>query len=144
MKRKFLLNLIDKYDLANNNRQESECYKRYYLYYLLSRTGMGCSSISRAFGKNHATVIYGIKQHRKWYKLKDQRYMDTIKQLMDEVMMFENDLQYIPVSIKKKGVNYELTFTLELDKEMAESFEDLKTLNEIVAKFIEINTLSKV
>lgn len=70
--------------------------------------------------------------------------MDTIKQLMDEVMMFENDLQYIPVSIKKKGVNYEITFTLEIDKDMAQSFEGQTTLNEIVAKFIEINTLSKI
>lgn len=70
--------------------------------------------------------------------------MDTIKQLMDEVLMFENDMQYIPVSIKKKGVNYELTFTLEIDKDIAESFEDKTTLNEIVAKFIEINTLSKL
>lgn len=144
MKREFLLNLIDKYDLANNIKTEEMAYKRFYLFYLLSRTGMGCSSIARCFGKNHATVIYGIKQHRKWYKLKDQRYMDTIKQLMDEVLMFENDLQYIPVSIKKKGVNYEITFTLEIDKHMAESFENKTTLNEIVAKFIEINTLSKL
>ena len=142
MKRQFLLNLIDKYDLANNNRQESECYKRYYLYYLMSRTGMGCSSISRCFGKNHATVIYGIKQHRKWYKLKDQRYMDTIKKLMDEVLMYESDLQYIPVSIKKKGVNYDVTFTLEIDKETAQEFETYTTLNQIITKFIEINTLN--
>jgi transcriptional regulator CtsR len=144
MKREFLLNLIDKYNLANNNRQESECYKRYYLYYLLSRTGMGCSSIGRAFGKDHASVIYGIKQHKKWYKLKDQRYMDTIKQLMDELLMFECEMQYIPVTIKKRGVNYDITFTLEIDKDMAQSFEGQTTLNEIVAKFIEINTLSKI
>lgn len=62
---------------------------------------------------------------------------------MDEITMFENDLQYIPVSIKKRGVNYDITFTLEIDKEIAESFEDKTTLNEIVAKLIEINTLSK-
>lgn len=144
MKRQFILKLIEKYSLATNTRQESYCYKRFYIYYLLSRTGMGLSSIGRCFGKNHATVIYGIKQHKKWYKMKDQRYMDTIKQLTDEILMFENDLQYIPVNIKKKGVNYEITFTLELDKEMAESFENKTTLNEIVAKFIEINTLSKL
>jgi len=144
MKREFLLNLIDKYDLANNIKTEEMAYKRFYLFYLLSRTGMGSSSIARCFGKNHASVIYGIKQHKKWYKLKDQRYMDTIKQLMDELLMFECEMQYIPVTIKKRGVNYDITFTLEIDKDMAQSFEGQTTLNEIVAKFIEINTLSKI
>ena len=144
MKREFLLSLIDKYDLANNIKTEEMAYKRFYLFYLLSRTGMGSSSISRCFQKNHASVIYGIKQHRKWYKLKDQRYMDTIKQLMDELLMFECEMQYIPVTIKKRGVNYDITFTLEIDKDMAQSFEGQTTLNEIVAKFIEINTLSKI
>ena len=144
MKRQFLLKLIEKYSLANQNRQEQECYKRYYLYYLLSKTGMGCSSIGRSFGKDHATVLYGLKQHRKWYKMKDERYMNTIKPLMDEVLLFENDLQYIPVSINKRGVNYDITFTLEIDKQTAMSFENKTTLNEIVAKLIEINTLSKV
>ena len=76
--------------------------------------------------------------------MKDERYMNTIKPLMDEVLLFENDMQYIPVSIKKRGVNYDITFTLEIDKKTAMSFEDKTTLNEIVAKFIEINTLSKV
>ncbi len=70
--------------------------------------------------------------------------MDTIKQLMDELLMFECEMQYIPVTIKKRGVNYDITFTLEIDKDMAQSFEGQTTLNEIVAKFIEINTLSKV
>lgn len=144
MKRQFLLKLIEKYSLANQNRQEQECYKRYYLYYLLSKTGMGCSSIGRSFKKDHASVIYGLKQHKKWYRMKDERYMDTIKILMDEITMFENNMQYIPVSIKKRGVNYDITFTLEIDKETAMSFEDKTTLNEIVANFIEINTLGKV
>lgn len=144
MKRQFIISLIAKYDLATKNRQEQECYKRYYLYYLLSKTGMGWSAIGRAFKKDHATVIYGIKQHKKWYKLKDQRYMSCIKQLMDEVLMFENDLQYIPVSINQRGVNYDITFTLEIDKETAQSFEGKTTLNEIVAKLIEIRSLSKL
>lgn len=143
MKRQFILKMMHKYDLINNNREESMCYKRYYIFYLLSKTGMGLSSIGRATGKHHASVIYGIRQHKKWYKLKDERYMNTIKPLMDEITMFENDLQYIPVSIKKRGVNYDITFTLEIDKEIAESFEGKTTLNEIVAKLIEINTLSK-
>jgi hypothetical protein len=142
MKREFILKLIDKYSLANHKKHEEIAYKRFYLFYLLSKTGMGSSSIARCFGKNHASVIYGIKQHKKWFKMKDERYMDTIKILMDEITMFENDLQYIPVSIKKRGVNYDITFTLEIDKEIAESFEDKTTLNEIVAKLIEINTLN--
>jgi transcriptional regulator CtsR len=142
MKREFLLNLIDKYNLANNNRQESECYKRYYLYYLLSRTGMGCSSIGRATGKHHASVIYGIRQHKKWYKLKDQRYMSIIKPLMDEMLCFDNDMHIIPINIKRRGVNYDVTFTLEIDKETAQEFETYTTLNQIITKFIELNTLN--
>jgi chromosomal replication initiation ATPase DnaA len=79
MKRKFILKLIDKYNLATTSRVETQCYKRYYLYYLLSKTGMSLSSIARAFGKGHATVIHGIKEHKKWHKIQDERYMDTIK-----------------------------------------------------------------
>jgi len=123
MKRKFILKLIDKYNLATKTRQETQCYKRYYLYYHLSKTGMSLSSIARAFGKGHATVIHGIKEHKKWHKVQDERYMDTI----------------IPVKIKRRGVSYDFTFTLEVDKEFAESFTDKTTLNEIVTKFMQIN-----
>jgi hypothetical protein len=144
MKRQFILKLIEKYSLATNTRQESDCYKRFYIYYLLNKTGMTVSSIGRSFGKNHATIIYGMKQHKKWYKLKDERYLNTIKPLVDEIMMFESNMQYIPVTINKRGVNYDITFTLEIDKKMAHSFQGKTTLNEIITKFIEINTLSQV
>jgi hypothetical protein len=68
--------------------------------------------------------------------------MDTIKQLMDELLMFECEMQYIPVTIKKRGVNYDVTFTLEIDKETAQEFETYTTLNQIITKFIELNTLN--
>jgi hypothetical protein len=139
MKRKFILKLIDKYNLATKTRQETQCYKRYYLYYLLSKTGMSLSSIARAFGKGHATVIHGIKEHKKWHKVQDERYMDTIKNLMEEMQCFDNDMHIIPVKIKRRGVSYDFTFTLEVDKEFAESFTDKTTLNEIVTKFMQIN-----
>lgn len=85
-----------------------------------------------------------MKQHKKWYKLKDERYLNTIKPLVDEIMMFESNMQYIPVIINKRGVNYDITFTLEIDKKTAQSFHGKTTLNEIITKFIEINTLSQV
>ena len=46
MKRQFILNLIEKYSLANQNRQEQECYKRYYLYYLLYIVWKSVDSVS--------------------------------------------------------------------------------------------------
>jgi hypothetical protein len=144
MKRKFILKLIDKYNLATKSRVESHCYKRYYIYYLLSKTGMSLSSIGRALGKGHATVIHGIKEHKKWHKLQDERYMDTIKTLIEEMQCFDNEMHIIPVKIKKRGVCYDFTFTLEVDKEFANSFGDSTTLNEIVTKFMEINLVEKL
>jgi len=44
MKRQFIISLIAKYDLANTRRKEEEVYKRYYIYYMLSRIGMGSSA----------------------------------------------------------------------------------------------------
>ena len=144
MKRNFIINLIDKYNLRIKNRSEDIAYKRFYLFYLLTKTGMGCKAVGEAFNKDHSTILYGVKQHKKWYKLKDERYMNAIEPLMNEMLMFESEEQYIPVKIQKRGVNYEISFTLEIDKAIAESFQNKVTLNQIVAKLIEINTLSKV
>lgn len=144
MKRKFIINLIDKYNLRTKDRYEDTAYKRFYLFYLLTKTGMGCATIGKEFNRDHSTVLYGVKQHKKWYKLKDERYMNAIEPLMNEMLMFESEDQYIPVSIQKKGVHYDIILTLEIDKEIAESFQNKVTLNQIVAKLIEINTLSKV
>ena len=43
------------------------------------------------------------------------------------------------LKIKRRGVSYDFTFTLEVDKEFAESFTDKTTLNEIVTKFMQLN-----
>ncbi len=68
--------------------------------------------------------------------------MSIIKPLMDEMLCFDNDMHIIPINIKRRGVNYDVTFTLEIDKETAQEFETYTTLNQIITKFIELNTLN--
>lgn len=144
MKRQFIISLIAKYDLANTRRKEEEVYKRYYIYYMLSRIGMGSSAIAREFKKDHASVIHGIKQHKKWYKLNDQRYLNAIKILVDEVEMYDNNLHFIPVNIRRRGEKSDITFTLEFDEEIVHIFEDKLTLNELITRLISIRSLIKV
>ena len=79
---KFLKEQITKYQLATNSRNRSYVYKRYYVMYRLNKCKLTLSEIGRLMNRHHATVIHGIKMHRRWSRQKDKVYLNEIEPLV--------------------------------------------------------------
>jgi hypothetical protein len=81
--------IIEKYNLTRRDRHQSIIYKRYFLYYQLQKAKLSLSHIGLLFNKDHATVIHGIKMHKRFTKMKDSIYLHHIQCVID-------DLNHIP------------------------------------------------
>jgi len=81
--------IIEKYNLTQKNRKHTIIYKRYFLYYQLQKAKLSLSHIGLLFNKDHATVIHGIKMHKRFTKMKDSIYLHHIQCVVD-------DLDHVP------------------------------------------------
>ena len=79
---KFLKEQITKHQLDNNSRHRSYVYKRYYIMYRLNKCNLSLSEIGRLMNRHHATVIHGIKMHRRWSRMQDKVYLHEIDSLV--------------------------------------------------------------
>ena len=79
---KFLKEQITKYQLATNSRNRAYVYKRYYVMYRLNKCKLSLSEIGRLMNRHHATVIHGIRMHRRWTRMKDTVYLHEIDPLV--------------------------------------------------------------
>ena len=84
-----VLEIIDKYGLKRNDRHQKIIYKRYYLYAQLHKAKLSLTHIGLLFGKDHATVINGLKKHDWFMKSKDKVYLYHIQPIV-------NDLTHTP------------------------------------------------
>lgn len=76
---KDIVDIIEKFNLTTKTRKRGIVYKRYYLYHVLtSRRFLTCSMTGKFFGKDHSTVIHGLKLHNYWWKVKDMNYLTEI------------------------------------------------------------------
>ena len=67
--------LIDKYELKNKSRIRDVLFKRYYLYNELRELGFSLSQIGSFFGKNHATILHGLRVHKDLSSYRDADYL---------------------------------------------------------------------
>jgi len=77
--------IIEKYNLTQVNRKQSIIYKRYYLYNQLQKANLSLSHIGLLFKKDHATIIHGIKMHKRFTKLKDKIYLHHVQPIIDDL-----------------------------------------------------------
>lgn len=107
---KFLTQQIEKYQLDTNSRHRSFVYKRYYVMYRLNKCKVSLTKIGKMLNKHHATVIHGIRMHRRWSRQQDKVYLMEIEPLVQaaiqdnyeekyKVSAFEN-FNYINVKIQ--------------------------------------------
>ena len=76
---KDIVDIIEKFNLSTKTRKRGIVYKRYYLYHVLtSRRFLTYSMTGKFFGKDHSTVIHGLKLHDYWWKVKDMNYLTEI------------------------------------------------------------------
>jgi chromosomal replication initiation ATPase DnaA len=81
----FLKEQITKHQLDNNSRHRSYVYKRYYIMYRLNKCKVSLTQIGKMLNRHHATVIYGIRMHRRWSRMQDKVFKEymTAKELAE-------------------------------------------------------------
>lgn len=72
---------IQKNGLDKPNQNREMVYSRFYLFSVLKAEGLGYSEIARIFNLKHCTVIYGIKNHNYYEKVKDNLYLKLTYEL---------------------------------------------------------------
>ena len=72
--------VIDKDQLNVKSRSRPKSYRRYFLYKKMRDVGMSLQSIGEYFGRDHATVIHGIKMHEMFLKAKDSVYLQDTEE----------------------------------------------------------------
>jgi hypothetical protein len=79
--------LIELYKLTDKTRKREIIYKRFFIYNELRQAGLTFSQIGEIFGKNHATIMYGISVQNDLLRFKDAVYLaeiETLKQALGD------------------------------------------------------------
>ena len=112
--------LIDYYELTKVNRQRFYIYKRYYLMNELRALQLNLMQIGEIFGKNHATIIHGLRNHADLMSYQDPEYIAETNVLREAL---EGSI-YVPIERKRKIKGYDLRQDI-LD---ATNFRDVKRI----------------
>ena len=86
----FLKSQIVKYQLDTNCRNRAYVYKRYYVMYRLNKCKVSLTQIGKMLNRHHATVIHGIRMHRRWSRQLDKVYLHEVEPLVQTA----KDLNY--------------------------------------------------
>ena len=87
----FLKEQITKYQLDTNSRNRAYVYKRYYVMYRLNKCKVSLTQIGKMLNRHHATVIHGIRMHRRWSRQLDKVYLHEVEPLVQAA--FNNDYE---------------------------------------------------
>ena len=90
----FLIGQIAKYQLDTDSRNRSYVYKRYYVMYRLNKCKLSLSEIGRLMNRHHATVIHGIRMHRRWTRMQDKVYLHEIEPLVQSALNNDYEDKY--------------------------------------------------
>jgi len=84
--------LIDQDDLNTPSRSQSKTHKRYFLYKKMREMGFTYEEVGEYFGRDHATIIHGVKKHEIYMEIKDSRYLKDTEEYDN---LFQDDQRYI-------------------------------------------------
>lgn len=79
--------------LNKKSRYRENLYPRYYLYAKLRDQGFTYKYIGDLFGKDHASIIHGIKTHSDLMHTKDKIYLkftDEVRQMFGDLTLIRN------------------------------------------------------
>lgn len=126
----YIEKMIDKYNLKNNSRRRSLVCKRYYLMYELRRFKMPLQKIGKLFDRNHATVIHGIRMHKRWSKQQDLEYLYEIEQLKADLYQ-DNFIPKIKVRAIEQINDVKLSIYLPNDRIYMHQVSEFMTADEV-------------
>ena len=127
---KFLKEQIKKYQLDNNSRNRAYVYKRYYIMYRLNKCNLSLSEIGRMLNRHHATVIHGIKMHRRWTRMQDKVYLHEIEPLVEAALNNDYEDKYKVSAIEHFNyINLRIQMPYEYNK--VHQFKEYMTAKEL-------------
>tara|TARA_R110000822_G_scaffold303944_1_gene428921 strand:+ start:283 stop:714 length:432 start_codon:yes stop_codon:yes gene_type:complete len=127
---KFLKEQITKYQLATNSRNRSYVYKRYYVMYRLNKCKVSLTQIGKMLNRHHATVIHGIRMHRRWSRMNDKVYLHEIDPLVQAAINNDYEDKYKVSAIENFNyINVRIQMPWEYDK--VQQFKEYMTAKEL-------------
>jgi hypothetical protein len=126
----FLKEQIAKYQLTNNSRNRSYVYKRYYIMYRLNKCKMSLTNIGKLLNRHHASVIHGVKMHRRWSRMQDKVYLHEIEPLVEAALNNDYEDKYKVSAIEHFNyINVRIQMPWDYDK--VNKFKDYMTAKEL-------------
>jgi hypothetical protein len=127
---KFLKQQIIKYQLATNSRNRAYVYKRYYVMYRLNKCKLTLSEIGRLMNRHHATVIHGIRMHRRWSRQQDKIYLHQIEPLVKSAKDLDYEDKYKVSAVENLNyINVKIQMPWDYDK--VNKFKEYMTAKEL-------------
>lgn len=120
-----IVKLIERYGLKTPSRKRELVYQRSYLYRQMQYQ-MTLQQIGKLFGKDHATVIHGIKVAKMFEHMKDEVYFHYIKYIREDYMSIMNDSPHFAM----RKITYDhgtaiMYLHLPIDREIYEQMEQM-------------------
>ena len=126
----FLKSQIAKYQLDTDCRNRSYVYKRYYVMYRLNKCKLTLSEIGRLMNRHHATVIHGIRMHRRWTRMQDKVYLHEIEPLVQTAKDQNYEDKYKVSAIEQFNyINVKIQMPWDYDK--VHKFKEYMTAKEL-------------
>ena len=127
---KFLKEQITKYQLATNSRNRAYVYKRYYVMYRLNKCKVSLTQIGKMLNRHHATVIHGIRMHRRWSRMQDKVYLHEIEPLIQTAKDQNYEDKYKVSAIENFNyINVKIQMPWDYDK--VHKFKEYMTAREL-------------
>lgn len=126
----FLKLQITKYQLDTDSRNRAYVYKRYYVMYRLNKCKVSLTQIGKMLNRHHATVIHGIRMHRRWTRMQDKVYLHEIEPLVQAAINNDYEDKYKVSAIENFNyINVRIQMPWEYDK--IHQFKDYMTAKEL-------------
>lgn len=126
----FLKEQIANYQLTNNSRNRAYVYKRYYIMYRLNKCKMSLTDIGKLLNRHHATVIHGIRMHRRWTRMQDKVYLHEIEPLVEAALNNDYEDKYKVSAIE--NFNYiNVRIQMPWDHDKVHKFKEYMTAKEL-------------
>lgn len=134
--------LIKQYGLDLNSRSQSLVYQRFYLYHEL-RKNCTLQEIGQIFGKDHASVLHGIKMHQAWTLIGDKQYISTIKPLKEdfETQMLQGFSKGDELRITLEDIFQDvatLSIKMKVNKAFIERLPDINTFQDLHDLYLQL------
>jgi len=126
----FLKLQITKYQLDTDSRNRAYVYKRYYVMYRLNKCKVSLTQIGKMLNRHHATVIHGIRMHRRWTRMQDKVYLHEIEPLVQAAINNDYEDKYKVSAIENFNyINVRIQMPWEYDK--VYQFKEYMTAKEL-------------